>query len=237
MRKVLLLFAMIASLSFTAAPVAMAQDDIDLESISETVMDADSQKLITAMETPMADDDLPAGFSDATYTDPEAATGDEGVLPASDLEGAEGSVAYMVDWDPTSAEGTPEATASPVDDAFAVRIATLNYVFFDQEITSDDLDDFKTEAEKSLQSEGGADASVDTVQFNGTDAVLLTYEINEDDIVSIVQMLAVPVGNTMVISMVVEAGTDVDAEAVLGASEELALAGARHLGTVAEDAK
>jgi hypothetical protein len=75
------------------------------------------------------------------------------------------------------------------------------------------------------------------VQFNGTDAVLLTYEINEDDIVSIVQMLAVPVGNTMVISMVVEAGTDVDAEAVLGASEELALAGARHLGTVAEDAK
>jgi hypothetical protein len=232
MRKFFLLLAMIASLSFAAGPIAMAQDDVDLDSVSEIVMGADSQALLTELETPMADEDLPAGFSNATYVDPETASGDEGVLPASDLEGAEGSVAYMVDWDPTSVEGTPEVAASPAADGFAIRIATLNYVVFDQEITSDDLDSFKTEVENGLGTEANAESMVETVEVNGTDAVLLTYQINEDDLQSIVQMVALPVGNTMV-----EAGAEVDADALQTASEELALSGASYLGTVAESAR
>jgi hypothetical protein len=237
MRKILLLLAMIASLSFAVAPVAMAQDDIDLTSISETVLDADLQTLITALETPMANEELPAGFSNATYMDPETATGNEGVLPSSELEGSEGSVAYMVEWDPANVDGTPEADASPTAEGFSIRIATLNYVFFDDEISSDDLDDFKAEVEKSLQTEEGAESSVETVEMSGSDAVLLTYQIDDGNVQSIVQMVALPVGNTMVISMIVEAGSEVDAEALQTASEELALSGATYLGTVAESAR
>lgn len=56
MRKMLMLLAMIASLGFAAAPVAMAQDDVDLGSISKTVQKADQGKLMTALETPPTDE-------------------------------------------------------------------------------------------------------------------------------------------------------------------------------------
>ena len=237
MRKMLLLFAMIASFSFAVAPVAMAQNDVDIESISQAVTDADLNTLMANLETPMSDEALPDGFTNATYVDPKTATGEEGVLPASDLEGSEGSVAYTVDWDPTAVSASPEAEASPTGSGFAVRIATLNYVFFDSEISSSDLEDFKSGAEEGLQGEEGAETTVETIQVAGTDAVLLTYNLESEGVQSIVQMVALPVGNTMVISMLVEAGMDVDADAVQTAAQDLTLAGAAYLGTVAEDAQ
>lgn len=237
MRKLLVIFALFTSLSFAAAPVAMAQGDVDIDVASDAVMDANLDTLMADLQTPPADDQLPDGFSNATFADPESGNTEEGVLPASDLEGAEGSVAYSIDWDPTSA-ATPE-TDTGGDPAFAVRMATLNYIFIDDEITSSDFEDFKSSAEQGYggdaSPEAGTETNIDTIQVNGTDAILLSYVINDEGVQSVVQMIALPVGNTMVVSMLVEAGAEVDQDATQTSAEDLVLSGADYLGVVATD--
>lgn len=248
MRKFLLLVAMAVSLTFATAPVAMAQSDVDVEAAAEAVLNADQDALMTALETPIPDEDLPEAFSNAAYVDPETASGEEGALPASGLEGAEGSVAYAVDFDPAALAAADSAQTSSEADAFSIGLASLNYVFMSEEITIDDLEDFKAGAEEALAEEAGVDASpeagavapvaaVEDIQVGGVDGVLITYLLNEEGVQSVVQMVAIPVGNTVVVSMTVQAGTEVDADAVLTASEDLALAGVDYLGTVAESAQ
>lgn len=238
MKKLIAIFALVASLSFAVSPVAMAQSEVDVDAVSQSVMDADLDTLLENLKTPPADDQLPDGFSNAQFADPEAASGSEGVLPASDLQGSAGSVAYSMDWDPTAAAGTAEATPDAASSDFAVRMATVNYVFFDDEITADDLEDFKSGAEQGITGESspeaGTETSVETIQVEGTDAVLLTYILNDSGVQSVVQMVAMPVGNCMVISMLVEAGQEVDSDAVQTSAEDLVMAGTSYLGTVAE---
>lgn len=245
MRKFLLLLAMATSLTFATAPLAMAQGDVDVEAAAEAVLNADQDALMAALETPIPDEDLPEGFSNAAYVDPETASAEEGALPASDLEGAEGSVAYTVDFDPADLASAGAAQASPQAGGFSIGLASLNYVFMGEEITLDDLEEFKAGAEEALAEEAGIEASpeagavapvaaVEDIQVGGVDGVLITYLINEEGVQSVVQMVAIPVGNTVVISLAVQAGTEVDADAVLAASEDLALAGVDYLGTVAE---
>ena len=248
MRKILFLLVMAVCFTFATAPLAMAQDEVDIEAVAETVIEADLDALMTALETPVTDEDLPEGFSNATFVDPETATGEEGVVPASDLEGAEGSVAYAIDFDPAARVTADAAEASPQAEAFSIGFASLNYIFMGDEITADDLEDFKSGAEEGLVEEAGAeaspeaaaaefDATVEDIQVGGVDGALITYLLDEQGVQSVVQLVAIPVGNTMVIAMAVEAGTGVDADAVLEASEDLALAGVDYLGTVAEDAQ
>ncbi len=80
------------------------------------------------------------------------------------------------------------------------------------------------------------EATVEDIEIAGVDGALITYLISEEGVQSVVQLVAIPVGNTMVISMAVEAGTEVDADAVLAVSQDLALAGADYLGAIAKDA-
>jgi hypothetical protein len=59
----------------------------------------------------------------------------------------------------------------------------------------------------------------------------------QGDIVSVVQMVAIPVGNTFVIGTVVVADqAEVDEAEVLEFANEVGIAGVENLGIVAEDA-
>lgn len=242
MKKLLAIVALIASLGFAVSPVAMAQSTVDVDAVSQAVSDADLDTLLKDLETPPADDELPAGFTNATYVNPETASAEEGVLPSADLAGTAGSVAYSLDWEPVAASASPDASpeASPagLDSSFAIRFATLNYVFFDQEITADDLEDFRSGAEEGIAGEAspeaGTETNVETIQIDGTDAILLSYVLKDQGVESVVQMVALPVGNCMVIAMLVEASTTVDQQAVQTSAEDLAIAGTDYLGNVAE---
>jgi hypothetical protein len=230
MKRFLFIFALVASFALSAAPVAMAQDEVDIEAVAETVLAADLDTLLADMETPMADDALPAGFSGATFMEPGEAGSEMGAIPADDLEGSEGSIAYMLDYAPGGAEGTPAAGA------MSFGFASVNYVFVDEEITEDDLKDFREGAEEGVASEEEGTATVEEIEVNGTDAVLLTFLLEEDGVTSVVKMVAVPVGNTMVMAMVAEAASEVDEDAVYAAAEELTFASIAHLGETAEGA-
>lgn len=231
MKRLLFIFAVVASLAFVAAPATMAQVDVDIDQVAEATLDADLDTLIADMETPMADEDLPEGFSGAMYMPPEEASSDMGAIPADDLEGSEGSIAYMVDYAPGGGMATPDAAA------MSIGLGSVNYVFVDEEITEDDLEDFRKGAEEGIASEEEGTASVEEIEIDGTPAVLLTYVIEEQGATSVVQMIAVPVGNTMVMSMAVHAAASVDEDAVYADAEALVLASIAHLGETAEGAR
>ncbi len=244
MRRFLLVLTMLMGVVFATAPLASAQTDVDIEQVSETVLSADTDALLTGLETPMDDEALPEGFSEAAFAAPGDATAEEGVLPTEDLEGTLGTIAYTVSYDP-SASGSPEAetddsaSTPALDDlsGLSFGFASLNYIVFEDELTSDDLEDFKSGAEEGIASEDEGTATVEDITVGDTDAVLLTYVIEEEGVQSVVQMVAVPVGNVMVMSMTVLAAETVDADQLRVASEDLALAGIDHLGVVAEDAQ
>jgi hypothetical protein len=243
MRKIVLVLTMLVGFAFATSPLAMAQGDVDIDAVSETVLAADTDALLTELETPMADENLPEGFSEAEFADPEQATAEEGVLPSEDLEGTLGSVAYTLSYEPAGT-ASPEAGATTTDEAtpgldmsaLSFGFASVNYVVFEEELDSGDLEDFKDGAQHGIDEEEGQ-ASVEDITIGDTDGVLLTYIIEDSGVQSAVQMVAVPVGNVMVMSMVVLASTEVDADAIQTDSENLVLAGIEHLGTVAEDAQ
>lgn len=242
MRKMIMLLTLLAGFAFTAAPLAAAQDDaaLDVAGISESVMSADVATLLTELETPPADEDLPEGFSNAVYSDPDTATGNEGVLPTQDLAGAEGSVPYVVDYDPAAsaaaAGGTPAPEATP--SGLVIGMSSLQYVFFDEEIDEDALNDFKDGVSEGMATDDTGEATIEDITIGDTDAVLITYTIDQDGILAVVQMVALPVGNSMVISMVtVASDQEIDADAAAEDSVNLTVAGAEHLGVAAEAAQ
>jgi hypothetical protein len=115
----------------------------------------------------------------------------------------------------------------------------LTYITASDEISDSDLDDFQDGIEEGLDDPSGtfSDASVDRVEVQGTDAVLVTLGLEQDGTSVVVQMLAIPVGNTMVVATVLVVDTAaVDAAEVEPLTAELAVAGVTYLGTVAEGA-
>lgn len=233
MRKFVMLFALVASLLLASAPVTAQGtpeadfSGVDIESVAQAALDADLDNLMTDMEEPMDESALPTGFSAPTYVDPETATSEDLVLPADDLAFSEGSVAYNIEYEPDTT-------------GFSIGLSSLNFVFVDGEITDEDMEDFKEGATGGLEEDAsGAEMSVEDIQVNGVDAVLISYELVEDDIISVVQMIAMPVGNTMVMSMVVAASDDLDMDTVQVRidSENLLLSGVQYLGEVAEAAQ
>ena len=223
----LLVSVMMASTSVVAQTPAADFSEVDVAAVAETALDADLDALMTAMEEPMTDDALPEGFSNATFVDPATAGAEDLALPAEDLDFADGSVAYNVDYAPES-------------QGMVIGFSSLNYVFVDEEITEDDMADFAEGASQGLEEDStGAEMAVEDIEINGVTGTLISYELAEEGIVSVVQMIALPVGNTMVLGMVVAASDDpsLDGDAVLADAENLVLAGVDHLGVAAEDAQ
>jgi len=223
----LLVSVMMASTSVVAQTPAADFSEVDVAAVAETALDADLDALMTAMEEPMTDDALPEGFSNATFVDPATAGAEDLALPAEDLDFADGSVAYNVDYAPES-------------QGMVIGFSSLNYVFVDEEITEDDMADFAEGASQGLEEDStGAEMAVEDIEINGVTGTLISYELAEEGIVSVAQMIALPVGNTMVLGMVVAASDDpsLDGDAVLADAENLVLAGVDHLGVAAEDAQ
>jgi hypothetical protein len=237
MRKLIVLISLIAGLMLVSSPVTAQStpqaspsvdfSGTDIEAIADSAKAADLDTLMTSLETPMTDADLPANFSAAEYVDPATATDKDLVIPVEDLDFSEGSVAYNVTYEPET-------------DGFSIGLSSLNYIFVDGEITDKDMADFKDGASQGLEGDAsGAEVAVEDVEINGVPAILISYQLEEEGIISIVQMVAIPVGNTMVLSMVVAASDDptLDPEMVRVDAENLLLAGVSHLGVAVEGAQ
>jgi len=227
MRRVLMMFALVLGLVLTTAPLAAAQsDEVDVAEVGETVLDADPETIVEGLEEPPADEDLPEGFVNPPDGTPEnAELGAAFELPVSDLEGSLASVNFAFDTDPQEIEGL-------------ISSGFLNYVVLEDEVTSQDLEQFREGAEQGVES--NADDSIEfdigDLELGGADAVLITITTTDPGASAVVQMIAVPVGNAFVVGTVLVADQEeVDAATVQGHAEDLTLAGVEYLGTLAEE--
>jgi hypothetical protein len=208
-----------------AGPAVAAQDAAELEAIAEVVLQADEADLVAALEEPITDRDLPGGFLAPVDGVPEnAEIIDAFVSGMGDLGGVATPVNQGLDTDPDLIPGL-------------LSTAVITYLVADQEITGDDLEDFASGVEEGLTDDPAMEGTVEQAELFGSDAVLTTLTLEQDGVFVVVQMLAIPVGSTMVVGTLLTADqAEVDPTDILPLTEDLTVAGVEYLGTAAEAA-
>lgn len=248
MSRLLIASVFLMGMMISATGAATAQEtgtDVDVAATGEAVLAADPDALVTGLETPPDDALLPEGFmkpasgvsENAEIAEQLAGT----ILDVANLDGVLSNVSYGFDTDPSTVPGLLSA-------------GVIAYIVTDTEITAEDFDSYEDRAGQGL--EGGtpeaeaeaaskatpttppSEANVQRIDFGGGEAVVVTVGVELGAVNAVVQIVAVPVGNTMVIGTVLIADQgEVDQEQVLGFAEALTLAGVEHIGTVAEGAQ
>lgn len=226
MRRSMLVFAMLFGFILTTAPLAVAQDEeVDVAEISETVLAADPEALVEGLESPPEDDQLPEGFVNPPSGTPanqeisEAFTSE-----VSDFDDTLGTVNFIFDTDPEVVPGE-------------VSTGILTYIVLEEEVTEEVFDEYRSGLEESIATPvAGADTSIEDVEVGGVESVLVTFNQSDGSTSAVVQLLSVPVGNTIVIGTVVAGSQEeIDPAEIQTNAEELTLAGIEYLATLAEE--
>jgi hypothetical protein len=228
MKRITFLFSLMMALLLASTSAVAAQSaDPDVDAIGESVLAVEPEALVDALGATPDDSVLPDGF-----INPESGTPENEDLiaafssPIGDLDGAVGTVTHGLDTDPDVVPGL-------------ISSGIITYIVADEEITDDDVADFEDGARESMEgnTDPSVEASVESVEVAGVDSVQIEVVTTQGDIVSVVQMVAIPVGNTFVIGTVVVADqAEVDEAEVLEFANEVGIAGVENLGIVAEDA-
>lgn len=201
-----------------------AGNQTDFAAISAAALGADPNALLTGLETPPADELLPAGFINPPGGEPANADIVEAfVIPVDGLEGTIGGVTHAFDTDPAVIGGL-------------VSAGVVNYIVADSEVTAEDFDAFQQGVEIGIGENLGAGMVGDVERSNvaGQDALLISVLLEDTGGVGLVFMLAVPVGNTIVIGTVVFVDSaGVDSTAILEHTVLLTLSGVAYLGEIA----
>lgn len=226
MRRLMLVFAMLLGIVLTTAPLAVAQsEDVDVAEISDAVLDADPDTLIDGLESPPDDDQLPEGFINPPNGTPENEEISEAFTSeVSSFDNTLATVNFAFDTDPDVVPGE-------------ISTGILTYVVLEDEVTDDVFDDYKSGLEQGISTPtADTETSVEDLEVGGVDGVLATFNQSSESSTAVVQLLSVPVGNTIVIGTVVSGSQDeIDPEEVQANAEDLTLAGVAYLGTLAED--
>lgn len=226
MRRLMLVFAMLLGFTLTAAPLAVAQDEeVDVAEISETVLAADPDALLEGLESPPEDDQLPEGFVNPPSGTPanqeisEAFTSE-----VSEFDDTIATINFTFDTDPEVVPGE-------------VSTGILTYIVLAEEVTEDVFDEYKSGLEESIATPvADTETSVEDVEVGGVEGVLVTFNQSDASTSAVVQLLSVPVGNTIVIGTVVSGSQEeLDPAEIQTNAEELTLAGIEYLGTLAEE--
>lgn len=240
MSRLFLICAFLTGMMVSASGAATAQD-VDVAGVGESVLAADPTALATGLETPPDDAILPEGFINPPTGEPANADIIEQFTGAiGEIEGSLATVNHGFDTDPAVVPGL-------------ISAGILTYIVADEEITDEALDEFEEGASEGLVTatpEAGSDAesatpaafnpqgTVERIDLGGVEAVAITVGVDQGGVSVVVQIVAVPVGNTMAIGTVLIADqAEVDQGQVRGFAEALTLAGVDHLGTVAEGAQ
>lgn len=225
MRRVILVLAMLLGIVLTTAPIAAAQsEEVDVADVSETVLAADPETLVTGLESPPEDDQLPEGF----INPPSGTPANQEISEAftNEISGFEDTLAtvnFTFDTDPEVVSGE-------------LSTGILTYVVLEEEVTEDVFADYKSGLEEGVSTPvAGTETSVEDLEVGGVQGALATFNQSDSSSSVVVQLLSVPVGNTIVIGTVVSGSQDeIDPAEVQANAEALTLAGVEYLGTLAE---
>lgn len=226
MRRLILVFATLLGLMLATAPLVVAQGEkFDVAEIGELVLAADPETIVEGLESPPEDDQLPEGFVNPPSGTPanqeisEAFTSE-----VADLDGTVGTVNFTFDTDPDVVPGE-------------VSTGILTYIVLEEEVTEEVFDDYRSGLEGSISTPvPGTETSVEDLDVGGVEGILATFNQSDGSSSAVVQLLSVPVGNTIVIGTVVAGSRDeIDPADVQANAEDLTEAGIEYLGTIAEE--
>lgn len=233
MRPLLLTLAIATGTMLLLAPIASAQSPINIPDIADHLATVDSNALSTSLQQPMANDALPAGFADAIPAD----SGD--ALSPSKFPEDQQPVA-MVSYSLTYAPGggaTPEAGATPPSGG-PERIynnAAIYYLLFDETQDPEDMDRVDAIL-RTVVGDLAAGEETRQITIADTTANLISIETELNGVPLMMDWIAVPVGNVLVISMTMAGGEAADSPQAQADAEALVSAAITHLGSAAENA-
>jgi len=224
---VLALGILCSSIAAAAAQDAESTPTADIASIAASVLSANPETLLTGLATPPADDTLPPGFLNPPSGESANADVVEAfILPADGLTGALGSVSHAFDTDPNVIEGL-------------VSAGVVNFIVSDSEITDEEFSGFELRVATSIRDnlQPGMTGDVERIPLADEEALLISVVLQGSGTVGLVFMVAVPVGNTIVIgTVVVLSSGGMDSVAVLENAVLLTLSGVAYLDAVAANA-
>lgn len=223
MRILFTLLTAILAWLLIASSTTVASDTVDVTRIASAIAPLQADQIATALQAPVPDDALPPAFNDASPLKQE----DEAPYMAA---GAAASVSYSMTYTPDT-EPTPEAASPrPSGPGRTFNTASITYLVFEEELTTDMLADFD---EIFLATVSDQDATAETQEITIADqpAWLISIETEINGIPILIDWVAVPVGKVAVLSMTMSGGTAVDRESLLADAEALSLAAITHLGT------
>ncbi len=191
--------------------------------IVEEVLAADRAELVdAATDTPFTDEELPEGFKapvDGVPRNPSLVDAFSSGL--GDLDGAIGHVTQGIDTDPLAIPG-------------AMTAAIVTYIVVEEAIDADLFDEFEEQLASGLDSPQMAESSIERVDLDGVEVIVANLVMEQGSAVLTMQMVIAPVGNVMVITMLVSVDTEaIDSSELFPFSSSLMIASAMHLGEVA----
>lgn len=244
MKRMLFLIMAVMSLAIAGTPTVLAAQTVNVAAIGKTVESKNPKSLLKALEKPLAKSELPKGFTAAILAGGAGATptagnssatpmatpgaaagckgGGAGVIGASTVPGAEGTVSYCVTGDSSVLGGL-------------ASVNTLNYIALNpKDVTPNLLDQIQSGAQGSATK----GMTVKKTTLGGADALLLDFSENSSGTFATVNMYIVPVGNVVVVGLVTIADTKaISSGSVRKPAQELTVAGIEHLGKIAKAVK
>ncbi len=228
--KRLIIFALAALLAAPTAAVT-AQEGVDIPTVAERVSAIDSERLLMGLNTPIPADMLPGQFSEPDMMDKEALSQQRSTFN-SVYDNLSGSMVYTVEYAPSMA-ATPDASASPNGTPQALfTSATITYLLFTEPIDMSDPDAFGATVQQAMGSEA-VEGDVQQITLGETPAIMISTEAVINAVEIHANWIAVPVGNVLVIGMVMTGADTFSEDAFIADNEALVLSGIAYLGEVA----
>lgn len=230
MRTLLAVLSLIVCSGFVAAPIASAQESLDIEAVAKMVLARDPEDILLALNSAIVDEQLPDAFSGPTLTD--LAPGEGNTVSAEDLTGGIGNVMYTVTYTPpASPDASPTASPAANRGGVIYNAASLNYIVLDHEIDDTTLAEFDSAARTTVGS-SPEQTQVETITVGNTNGYLISTSSIANGLQVIIQWIAIPVGTVMVVSQLMIGGEQVDVATLQTMNESLAFAGVQHLGMI-----
>lgn len=227
MKKLFIGLSVLLALLCSGANVAAqatTEVEVDLAAASEASLAADPEALVEGLQERPEDDLLPEGFSNPSSGTPEnqdLVAQFEGGLGT--IEGAVGQATVGFDTDP---EVVPGVVSSGI----------LTFIVIDEEIDADTMAEYQSGMEDAVADfDSSMTGTVETVDLYDGEAVVLTISVEASGSYALVQVVSIPVGNTLVVSTVVSADqAEIDPADLQGPTEALLGAGVNQVQAVAE---
>lgn len=222
-----------------AAPVFQlnAQESVDISAVAEQVSSVDSERLLMGLNTPIPDDILAGPFADARPMEGQTLTEQRARFNDA-LEGISGSVVYTLRYSPVSATASPSASPSGSPVARAPQAifssSTLSYLVFSEPIDLSEPEAFASSIQAAMGSEA-QEGTVEQITVNDAPAVQISAMTVVNAVELHAQWIAVPVGNVVVIGMVMTGSDSFVEEDFNADNEALVLSGIRYLETIVNE--